>query len=316
MPDRRRMLSGVVALVLGSPLSGVGTATAGRPSDDGHSTAGDQTELTVAGDPGVLRLSGVPDTAAPFLRAVRQEYPSVSPRGLDHVAGTVVTRGTAVRGGSGTAWGSFDARSITEELESKAAFSRVDRSGESDAGGAERPSGTETGGDPQRSGESPQVFVRSAPATAVAVGQTRIDIAGGRDREDTTERLANRRGESDPATTENRASAHVTLGGATRRQLIDRVGDSADNVVSLLRGLRTAGVVVQAGAETTTVRYGISLREDHQAGGAVDELKRSLATHEATRLRGQRDTENGLAVEATVRTNAIWDVHEAVLGAD
>lgn len=314
----------MIAFTIGGSLLGRGAATSGRPRNNETHSNCERTELTIAGDPTILQVTGVPSKAAPHLETARRRYQSVSVSDADRVDGTITIRGNKGHSGSGTAWGSFDVRSIADELQSETTFSRVDTADQSDASGTDRSSqrdaATETGGgdDSGQSPESTQKFVRSDPPTAVTVESSRIDIAWGHTREDTTDRLARRHTQSEPAISRDEdengyASVHLSLDESVRRQLVARLPDSTDKIKSVVRGLQTAGVAIQVAPKTSTVRYAISLRKDHSAGNALTDLKTDLTAHDGAHLLDQHVSESTLVADVSILTDSIWTVHENIL---
>lgn len=327
MPTRRTVLSGVVTFAIGGSLVGVGAASSGGPPSSETQSDRDRTELTVAGDPDIFQVTGVPGKAVPHLEAARRRYRSVSLSDVDRIDGTVIIRGDRGHRGSGTAWGSFDVRSIADELESKPEFSRFEPGDQSEAGGTDRssqrdtPSETTKEDGSSQSEEPTRRFIRSEPTTAVAVESSRIDIARGHTREDTTERLAGRHARSDPARSgdgdgNGHASVHLSLGGSVRRQLVARLPDSTDKIKAVVRGLKTAGVAIQVAPETSTVRYAISLMDGHHAGDALTDLKADLTAHDGVDLLDQHVSERTLVADVSILTDSIWTVHGDMLSAD
>lgn len=310
MATRRGVLSGAVALALGGSLVGVGAATPGQSSFREPRTAGgnDPTVLSVAGEPSVLGTTGVPEVAVPYLETVR-EFRSASVADVDRVAGTVWISDTRVSAGSGTAWGSFDARVVASELETETDFSRVDQS-------------KKTTVDGESTGE---VFVRSDPTLGLSVASARIDLAHGDGREDTRNRLKTRCQQSAATLAEERGTtglppilggdiaSYVSPSDQTRARILEWLPDSAGELEQIVRNVQTAGVAIDVSPEMTTTRYAISLQEDHQVDQAVTEIKRDVTSHEATRLLDEYATETMTVVDVLTRTDSIWAVQEDTL---
>jgi len=312
MATRRRVLSRAVALALGGSLVGVGAAVPEQSSSRGPRITGgsDPTILSVAGEPSALGTTGVPGVAVPHLETVR-EFRSASVADVDRVAGTVRISGSRVSTGSGTAWGSFDARAVANELEAEPDFSRVDRPEKTTADG----------------GSTKGVFLRSDPALGLSVASARIDLAHGDGREDTRDRLRTRRQQSAATLAEERGTtglpsilggdiaSYVSPGERTRARIVAELPDSASELEQIVRDVWTAGVAIEVGPETTTTRYALSLREDHQADEAVTEVKQDVTSHEATRLLDEYATETTIVVDVLTRTDLIWAVQKDTIGA-
>jgi hypothetical protein len=320
MPTRRTLLSRVVALAAAGPFVGVGAAASGHSdSDPDPEDADEPTEIAVSGQPEILQLVGAPDVAVPSLGSVRS-CESVSPSAVTHVAGTIAVRGANVTSGSGTAWGSFDVPSVTDELQSVAAFRRGGRTDESEANDADPPSqdgGADASGHDQQS-QSTRRLVRSDPATVVDVGPARIDAAQGDSRDDAASRVASGRERSRPAVDEqdraHRGRVRVSLAEPARSWLTAAASDATEEIAPVLQALQTASVAVRATPETTRLRYALSLAEDNQAGDAPADLVADLADHGDTRLLDRSVSETAVTARVSVRTDSVWTVHENVLG--
>lgn len=325
MPTRRALLSRAVALTVGGAVAGV-EPTAGQSPDDTsqYTDPAAPTDVTVTGDPGIVRLTGVPEPAVPFLRALRRHSRSVPVPDVRCLAGTAGTRGAHLHGAAGTAWGSFDAASIAEELQAHTAFSPVDWGDDADAPGSRRPRNA-AGGTPPRTSAKREALARSDPAAVVLLEPSRIDVVCADSRTDAGTRLARRRRRlSAPSDHERSATdfapilggdvvADVSLGEAMRERIRGRLPASVGALEPIVRATRQAGVAAAVGPDTTSVRYAISLADAHRADDALAELKADLAAHESASLLDEYTSETTVVADVTARTDSVWDVHGTLL---
>ncbi|MXR53044.1 hypothetical protein GRX03_15710 [Halovenus sp. WSH3] len=313
MPTRRRFLRRAVVLSLGGPLLGAAAAS----SDGDARLARGETAVAVRGSPQVIGLTGVPDAVAPQITAANRRYQSLSPAAVEHVSASVRTTGREIQTGLGTAYGSFDPDAIATELEAKTNFRRVTGSRSLSERAATRRSGK------RRDGPGPELLTRDTPTAALVVGGQRIDMAHGLSSDDSTERLLSAREQSRSAVPDDAGDSelgavldgdvvvHATVGEQTRHALRAELPESATALDTLVRGTRAAGVSAVVGPETTTLRYVLRVDADHRH--AVDSLRDELSADESVDELGHSAWSDGLAVEMSVRTAALWAAHERLL---
>ena len=335
MPSRRTILTRVATLALGGSLAGPGTATPDTTVDSSRSGDGspDATVLTATVDPAVLSVTGLPTAAIPLYDDLRRRYESVSLADVDRLAGTAIVRGNGLLGGAGTARGSFDVREVTDELQANGGFERAERGGEqrdmTESTGpwwrAERQHDEQSSGRRQDDDSASQVLFRENPATVVGLEPSRLDITHGRGRSEAADHFRTVRQQSATAVAGERSAtglaaalhgdavAHVTLGDGTRKRLLARLPDAAHDVATVVRATRSVGVAIRGGTDETGVRYALSFDPRALQSATIDDLLADLTASEPATLVDVHRTRGTVVADVSVRSNAVWRVHERLL---
>ena len=334
MPTRRTLLSKIAAITLGGTLlSGKSTAT-GQPSGDDprQSTSQTSTELTVSGDPAIVGQIGFPPVPEVSYETIDRYAGIFSPGDVDHIAGRIETQDGQLSGGSGTATGSFDVRSIATDLQQHTAFSRIDRTSGSNGGETDSVSDSSvparaSSSDRHREGREPpsEILTRAEPPSVVVLEPARIDGAIDATRTAAVERLARRRhrsaldgrstrGEADTASLQDSAAtAHVSLGKPIRRRLLDVLPSSAERLRRFVRAMQEAGIAIQGDADMTEVRYAFSLSDNPGAADAFATLVADLREHREVRVVDQSISSSAVSTHVSMPTDSLWTVHGSLL---
>ncbi|QSG07634.1 hypothetical protein HSR122_0217 [Halapricum desulfuricans] len=333
MQTRRSFLSQVAAIALGGSLLNVGATATGRPSgdEDQQSASQSTTELTVSGDPAIVGQIGLPAVPGVSFGTIGRYAAIVSPGDVDHIAGKIETRDGQLSGGSGTAIGSFDVRSIATDLQRHTAFSRINRTKGSNSTGTASGFGvtvTASSADRHREArESPsELLARVEPASVLVLEPSRINLAVDATRTAAAERLArwrrrstrvggSTRGEVDTASAQDSVvTAHVSLDEPMRRRLLDVLPSSPERLRRFVRSIQEAGVAIQGNAAITELRYTFSLDDNPSASQAFVTLLADLRAHEGVRLVDQSVSSSVVTAHVSIPTDSLWTVHRSLLG--
>ncbi|WP_302082121.1 hypothetical protein [Salinibaculum rarum] len=322
MQTRRTLLSRVVSLAIGGSVVGQGVARGEQAARSDRWSDG-TTTLTVEGAPSVLAMTGVPRAAAHHLTSVRRQWQSVSLSDIDYLGGTVQTRNGSSVSGSGAAVGSFDVQAIARELRTETAFQRVERGQNSDGTGRARTelqtAETPTAEGPPAAEQPRRLFARSTSPAFVALGENRINVACGDSRERAETWLTTsqnqfdgtrRRGETRfGSILDGDVVAQVSLGEALGRHVATTHLEADSRLEPLVRNARTAGVAAAVGEETTTVRYALSIEQNHETTDALAEMKADLRAHDGTETLDEHVSGGTVVADIDFETDALWTVH-------
>lgn len=334
MPKRRTLLSRIATIAIGGSFAGAPTAASQSSGDDTRqSTQRDSTELSVWGNPAVFQQTEIPTVAIPYHDVIGR-YAGIVPMGdIDRFVGMVETRDGRLGGGSATALGSFRVDVIAAELQRYTRFSRISSDHEPNSDGrasASRSSVTQGGAqaDQHRKGDdSPsEILTRSNPASIIGLEPGRIDVSVDAGRAAVLERFARRRrrtggvGEPNRVNPEQAAGngsdlvAHVTLGEVLRSQIRTHLSPSADHVDRFIGSIDEVWIAVEAGPDTTEVRYTFSRRDGGRPTDDFTGLLAAVRAHNKIRLVDSSIAPSTVSAHVSIRTDSVWTAHTNLLG--
>lgn len=315
MIERRALLTRIVGAVLGGSIV-AGTAT-------GRETVAPQTpqsDVSISLDTSVLNLTGVP---APLESTVAEleRSTAISLADTDTVSARATVRGGELTDGWAAVSGAFDGDQHLRQLRTAyPAFEPLEQERAGAAIGSR--AGRREGNSRTVAGRETRLLVNPRESTAVGINPSRAVVATGPNVRRAVARLVSVLEEdtsewSEPGVPETvldgDAVAHATLGDDVPDLLRSHTGSLPTPVVKLLRAVRWGGIALDAGRETSQVRYAARVDPGPGASTAINTLLDNLtAVEDVELLRSSTETTH-IVTDVSVQTESLWTAHARVL---